>query len=164
RFIRVVNKTCNITNGHVLIRRFVNLPDGFYQAGLHDSVIPVSPHITSFEDAYPDIEAFKPPFETLKAHCQINAETMGHMKQVCDESPDDIVYMDANGLQHEEGVYRYPFNFPHPVKLNAKYLGIALVELSQYPVVTVLKDFSGYRSPLIMGVNWGSCVMIAPIG
>lgn len=171
RFVRVVGNTANITNGKVLIRRFVDLPDGMYNVNLDGTL---SPAKYPYGLNYPDIELVRPPFNTMKSSCGLNRDTIGAIKHLCDEvtQRNGSLVIDKNAIfceQNREIGFQYPFNLEVPIRLNSKYLGIVMVEMAQYPEVKLLREYKEVApgdtltTPIVIGRDWGSCALISPL-
>lgn len=171
RYVRVLNKTANITNGKVLIRRFVDLPDGMYNVNLDGSLSPTQyPHGMT----YPDIELVRPPLSAMKAACNLNRDTIGAIIHLCNEvaQRNGSVIINNNAIfceQNREVGFQYPFNLEAPIRLQPKHLGMVMVEMAQYPEVKMLREYrevaSGdiLRTPIVIGRDWGSCALISPL-
>jgi len=84
RIIRVINKTANITNGNMILRRFVDIPDGAYNVNLDGSLSPVE---YQHGMKYPDVELVKPPFGTdkMKVYCELTPPVVGQMIRLANE-------------------------------------------------------------------------------
>lgn len=171
QYVRIINKTANITNGRAILRRFVDLPDGVYNVNLDGSLSPTQyPHGFS----YPDIELVKPPLNRMRPSCSIDRSVMGAVKHLCDEVVQrrgsvilgkDAIFMEQN----REVGFKYPFNLEDPIRLNPKYLSVVMVEMCQYPEVLVLREHREVKpgdaltTPLVIGRDWGSCALIMPL-
>jgi hypothetical protein len=167
KVIRVVNKTANITNGHVLVRRFVDVPDGVYNVSREGFLVP-----TTYEHGlrYPDVDMIRPPFERTRPLCEIPHAWLGEFITLCQEveKVDGLVAMNATHIfmvQNTALNLAFPFGLPHEVRVDPRYLAIALVEMLQYTSVYLLQEQSpANNKPLILGKDWGSCALVMARG
>lgn len=170
KVVRVVQGTANLTNGHVLIRRYVGIPDGVYDVNMDGSL---SPTRYAHGMRYPDIEMIRPPFETMIPSCELPNAAMGPMIQLCQEARkvDGKLILSKEGvymLQNPQVNFAFPLGLTAPNKVDPKYFEIALIEMLQYPSVYLLQenrptDVEGPRTPLVLGLDWGSCALLMPL-
>lgn len=166
KVVAVFGKTANITNGFVLIRRYVDVPDGAYNINADGSLSP-----TRYEHGlcYPNIEMIRPPFNKMHPFSQLNKDIIGKMIQFCHEaaSVDGTVVLTSHGmymLQNPSISIPFLFGYPKTLKINPTYFGIALVEMLQYSQVYLLQeDDDSLKTPLVIGKDWGSCALIMPL-
>ena len=81
KVIAVKNKTANVTNGHVLIRRYLDVPNGFYWPGAHGDVV-----TAPLPESYPDTEKLKPNFDRLQLLGIIDKNVIAEMLKACVEA------------------------------------------------------------------------------
>lgn len=168
KVVRVVNHTANLTNGNVLVRRQVtDVPDGVYQVSRTGGLAPV-PYREWMR--YPDIEMIRPPFETMHPLCEFRKEALESFIPLCQQvkavQGNIIISMNAMYCQQNNQMYvQYPFSLPgEEVRFDPAYLEIAFIEMLQYPVVYLLRDFgSDETTPLVIGQDWGSCALVMPL-
>lgn len=179
--IQVVNKTLTATNGHMMVRSYVDLPDGYYYPS-NGQLIPM-PRVQWFPDLGPQEERVN----RATVMGEWSVEDRFHFIQVCHEAKanGDKVTVDPSGvwidrklalnntLYDDEGNYLgeeetrvggYAFNtgLTATMKFPPDQLVIAINELAKYDTIKVLIDHTVENSPLILGLNWGSCVVIMP--
>lgn len=166
--VRVLNKTANITNGSMIIRRFVDVPDGAYEVNADGSIRPVR-YTHGFQ--YPDIELCRPPLEAIKPCCVMTKEDLARFIQVCQQASSLEGYMiiGPTGLYMKQNPNLnvvFPFGLDPAAPFNATYLEVTFIEMLQYPQVYMLREPVKYdqeKKPLIIGVDWGCCAVIAPL-
>lgn len=172
QFVRVINKTANIFNGPVLLRRHVDIPDGFYDINIDGSLSLVR---YPYGTGYPDMGAVKPPFKEMAPSCLINSSEIGKMKAVADEvfKKRGTLVIDKDSMFCEEDRsvgLAYPFKLTFPIRLNPRHFSIIMLEMLQYPQIKFLRDVptgltqepENVVTPLVIGVDWGSCALIKP--
>jgi hypothetical protein len=183
--IWVYNNTLSVTNKYMLIRRRCDLPDGFYALDSEFRLAP-APRIRNF----PDIEALEARYlkepktmirsSLLREHRGLAFKTahdaLAHIPKTWQAEPSWVqpVTWDATGfwidkrenLDGEEVYDRVgePIltGLPMPLLINPSYINIALTELARYDEVYLIKS-GNPDEPVILGLNWGSCVMIMPV-
>lgn len=174
-FVRVWDGVGSITNGRVLLRTEINVPNGFYQVAVNGDLIVAGGH-KGIENPYPDVESIAPPFTSLKPFCQMNRDTVGLLMNFAEEARrrDHTVVFDraeAYSVQwgrktkqpEESLVFPYPFGIPgEEVFINALYLKLALIEMLRYDWVCIAKEPRTLRdeTPLVIGRNWKQCALI----
>ena len=171
RCIRVLNQTLNATNGHILIRRPVDAPDGLYKINLRGELVPLGvPEGNGLLNNYPDLELIKPAFDTMKPLCTIPREVVGNINIRLKDADSEQCSMSDAGLftDLETPSLGFPFNLPTRVFLNKVYLSIIMTEMMQYEAICLLReirptDGEFLRTPLVFGLNWGSCALIMPM-
>lgn len=184
KLVRVVNGVASLTDGRVLIRRSVmgdrgqTVPDGCYDVRLGGELIPTSnPEWMK----YPDIELCRPDGinpasgkPQIQPFSQVTNQALGLMTPIVNDmwkKHHGTAIIDANGIwmrQNPAVGVAYPFNLPQPVELNPFYLEFVLIEMLQYPTVYLLReirsqDGDDQRTPLIFGLDWANCGLIAPL-
>lgn len=171
KVVRVIGGTANITNGHVLLRRKVSAPDGVYDVNMDGSL---SPTTYEYGMQYPDLEMIRPPFEKMAPYCQIPHDVIGQLIKLCQEAQrirGDLVIEKGGVFMYQNPNINMPFSFnlPKSVMVNPKYFEVALIEMLQYPFVYLLQqekkstDSEGFKAPLVLGMDWGSCALIMPM-
>lgn len=171
KVIAVKDKIANVTNGHVLIRRYLDVPNGFYWPGANDDVV-TAPH----PDNYPDVDNLKPDFDSHICLGSIDRACMTSMIKACQEAMEignNIILNDNQLFYYKthskdqlycEGVLPLPLKgFPNKIVLNPVYLDIVLKEMINYASAKVVVNQS-LNKPLIIGDNWNRCGMIMPVG
>jgi len=172
QFVRVLDKTANITNGNMLLRRYVDAPNGLYNIEIDGCLSPTTPKFSP-GNAYPDLELMRPPLEKLKPFCNITRAALSQFIMFCQEVRkawgDVIVDKDSMWMkQNPLTIFRFPFNVPHPIIINPVFLEIAFIEMLQYPEIYLLREIDtdlgvDQVTPVVFGVDWGSCALIMPI-
>lgn len=176
--VKVVQGVANTLNGHVLIRRRVDAPDGIYQISADGNLLPEpNPHLFT----YPNIERLRPKWfddldtdGTLKKvpNCRltnsdvsriiefINIEDSEKSKEVC-------LQADRITLGASPDIMTCQLNMPLPLVFSRDYMRIVLNEMLHYPMVVMVQDgipeTSDAPYPLFIGKNWSSCALIMPI-
>ena len=168
----MINKTANIINGPVVLRRHVDIEDGFYDINLDGSLSPVNYH---YGLRYPDVETVKPPFKKMKPCCIIENRDIGRIMAFADEvfKKRGTIVVNKTSVycnENKDVGLSYPFGLTFPIRLNPRHFSIVMVEMLQYPHIKVLREIpSGttpeteeVTTPLLIGVDWGSCGLIMP--
>lgn len=169
KFIKVYGGVASITNSNVILRARLNLPDGFYRVDRAGSFIRTDPRPDyAWERPYPDIEVFRPPFETLKPMSEAPREEIKKMiiftRQAIDESAQSIhfhsrgLYFRSNGGDRH---FPYVFEITMPILVNPNQLSFALMEVLRYDMSLFYREeVPNKNTPLIIGHRWNSCAMV----
>jgi hypothetical protein len=166
KFIRVLNEVASVTNKQILLRSPLALQNGAYLLNeRNEFVLFRVPAYTS----YPDLELLKPRFENMIG-CEITRPVIESIIPFLSEVQkyDGDVTLDREGFFMKQNPSYY-FKFPlHSIKTprsyNPNYLKIALKEMLRYDCIYVSREEVTEDSPLIIGLGWNSCALIAPLG
>lgn len=166
KFVRVLNGVANVTNGLVLIRRQVGIPDGTYHIGMQGELVPV---IHEYGLSYPDVELVKPPLDKLKPMCEIPKDVVTALVAFANEviRLKGTIVLDKGGvfmLQNPAFNVAFPFNYPRQEEVDSKHFLVAFMEMMQYSSVYLLQEIRHQNevpnTPLIIGRDWGHCALI----
>ena len=176
KFVRVVGGVANITSGKVLVRYFLDVPDGFYLLREDKGMIMVNPQFPIYSRGFPDVEGVRPNF-TL----------MDRTTPICKQELADFVgflnYLRTGRVELKSGVrvvmddtrivgdamYAekfFTFSCDLPVKyggliFDANNLRLAFTEMLRYDHVYIGRENRpDYNTPLVVGLDWGHCVIV----
>lgn len=183
RMVRVLNGVASLTDGRVLLRRSVMtangpaVPDGCYDVRLGGELVRIdSPKGLK----YPDIDlccpdginprSGKPQMLPL---CQITNDALSFMVPFVQEVRTKyegtiVMYKDGMYMRQNPGFrVDYPFNLPTETQMNPFYLEFVLIEMLQYPLVYLLREYrkedgDEQLTPLIFGLDWANCGLVMP--
>jgi hypothetical protein len=178
KYVMVHDKVANLTNGKLLLRRRVNAPNGLYDINADGSLSPANvaehtsyPNVLTLEQA---VNQATDQTRGIYVHVSppIPSEALGMLKAMCDaivtRSGDLILSREAAWMEQDPTVnMMFGFGLPTDTKVNPKLLAIALVEMAQYSFVYLKQEIRPKdkepSTPLILGLDWGSCALIMPI-
>ena len=117
RYVRVINKTANVTNGSILVRRFVDLPDGMYDIVENGMLVETK---YPYGMRYPDVGPVEPDFKKMKPNCQVDRNQMGSLINIANEifKKRGWVILDHEKIFSEQDPklgMSFPFNLPSPI-------------------------------------------------
>lgn len=164
KVIAVKNKVAAVTNGHMMIRKPLDVPNGFYWPGKNNDVV-TAPR----PEKYPDLERLRPDFGTHICHGKLGRTCMTELIKNCQEAIEDgtdtvsmsnglFIYGDISKKKH----CHLPLNMlPGKIVLNVAYLDIILKEMLEYASVKVVSEPVPEKA-LIIGDSWDHCCVIMP--
>jgi hypothetical protein len=168
RYVRVKDDVASITNRQVLIRKVLppgTKEPGLYHVGIYNelkqAVVPPKDLLN-----YPDVDLLESFFSNLKPLCSLDIPVrnslIDYARKINDMKDNIIISVDRMRPRYAaEPAFQYPFNLDPEILISAHYLEIVLLTFKDYPVLKVGRA-NGPESPLIIGLNWGSCAFIAP--
>ena len=172
RFTRVFvqNGTAQVTNGHVLLRRGVSLPDGTYFVDSAGNLELAPP--SGF--TWPDFESIRPSFE-LAQPFQLDPTTMNTIIDTSALAQQEGCLLGL-GYDHvalvkdtPDGKKSIAYPLSRPTGLSCQftytptYIQLALLEALIYDSVYVIKEPQSEQkkhTPIVFGKNWGSCTLV----
>lgn len=164
--IRVRGEVLTCTNGNMMVRRYApNVADGDYTVDQSGQLARIGTI-----HWYPDVEQMETHVKNAATLCDVEPRIRGHLASTSHDARQlrRPVTLDTTGawvdneVEERVGGFHFQFNLSHPVRFPADQFVIAMNELARYENVKFLKT-ADERSPLVMGLNWGSCVLIMPI-
>lgn len=176
KYVRVKAGTSYITNKQVLLKKRCDAPDGLYKIDITGSLVPATIPTSKQWFWYPDVELF-PKYPNAVTLCTIPQAKVLEIISMCqlisDESREVII--GKNGLYRSHcdiertsaPAVLFDFGVTQEIRINAKYLEVALTSYMEYPVIGILRemdpiDSKGVKTPLIIGVDGGTCAYVSP--
>ena len=184
KMVRVIKGVATVTNGKVFLRCPAGeVEDGFYKMiGTDNRLIPITEfdhdRLWSRREQYwgspqlffPDVEQFNPRFEMLKPFCALDKKLIQNMMAISEHvrKVDGQLLMGDNYLtmqQRPHGDLTLTYNFSVPngdeYVINPEELKLALIEMLRYDQVYLARKESDSPQPLIIGLNWNRCALLA---
>jgi hypothetical protein len=169
RYVRVLSGVASITNGLVLLRAPLDIPNGLYTYTDSNQLRPERAGWMS----YPDIEVMAPPFARMQPYCEIlntpEMPTLGSMIPWVERARElngTIVFAKDGAYfqQHPDFCFNFPFNVRDEIVVSAHYLRLVLGEMLRYDRIYLSREENRFDkiTPLVFGKSWAECALLMP--
>ncbi len=175
RCVRVIGGVATLTNGSILLRSQISLPDGFYMLSAGNDLVPMSGGTNGLKWlSYPDVETCRPQFDRVQPSPLIGRDIVRELLDFSEvvrrqnSRYRSHIVMDKGGFFAADNL---SFIMPFPILqsgeeilLDPFYLRLVLTEMLRYEAIHIARERDETRSPpIIFGLDWGHCALIRPL-
>jgi len=172
RYVKVSDGVASITNGSVIIRCQVPLPEGFYVITEDNEFVKTPPCEDYSWTKFPDVDVARPAFDRIDYTPPFPRDEVLRIIEFANYARKNsrsgetnlFVRGDAMSMIGDENTW-LKLMHPIPVKpaglvFSAYDLKLAFTEMLRYDAIHIGYDnVSTYKLPLVIGLDWGHCAL-----